>query len=645
MKENLSNFKFYNLLLLFFILLSPFSTFAQTWPPAGMQGDGLSENTAWQITTPAHLKALADYVNPGNGNATSGKYYKLMNNISLSDYAAGTGWEPIGFYSSYGTTYAFQGNFNGNQKIITGLVINNLSGNCKGLFGGTCGATIENLGVENASISFSVNNGYIGGIVGYMEDGDKISKCYFTGSFQLLDAGNVASQIVGGIAGVCRKSNITNCYSNCEIYSKVIAGGVAAYLISGTVSNCYAVGTVESSMVGGVVGVTQHYTTTCSIVNCVALNPLVKTFSAANPLPNGRIYGSVMAGALSLENNAAYENILNKDGNNTWNNKGANNKDGEDMSGNTILADGTLGGRFTTANGWTIVNGKLPGLFGNAVDMPAHIVAQSGVAPTITTTSLPNGIISVAYSQTLQATGDAPITWVVASGNLPNGLTLSTAGVISGTPTAAGTFNFTVKATNSDGSDTKALSIIIINPDTGYPVITTTSLPNGNVGVAYSQTLAATSETPVTWSIESGNLPTGLTLSTAGVISGTPTTAGTFNFTVKATNNKGSSTKSLSIVIGEVGIASTTLNNQIEVYPNPTTGQLTIDNGQLTIEMVEVYDVYGRKVGGEFPSNVLEGWQPQADGVVVDLTVFPKGVYFIKITTEAGIVTKKVIKQ
>ncbi|MCL1867420.1 MAG: putative Ig domain-containing protein [Paludibacter sp.] len=81
------------------------------------------------------------------------------------------------------------------------------------------------------------------------------------------------------------------------------------------------------------------------------------------------------------------------------------------------------------------------------------------------------------------------------------------------------------------------------------PTITTASLPNGTVGTAYSQTLAATGDTPITWTLESGALPTGLSLATTGVISGTPTTAATSTFTVKATNAKGNNTKSLSITI------------------------------------------------------------------------------------------------
>ena len=90
------------------------------------------------------------------------------------------------------------------------------------------------------------------------------------------------------------------------------------------------------------------------------------------------------------------------------------------------------------------------------------ISENAAAAPSITTSSLPGGKVGEAYSQTLSATGTMPITWGIDSGNLPAGLTLDEAtGEISGTPTAAGTASFTVKAENSAGSDTKELSITI----------------------------------------------------------------------------------------------------------------------------------------------------------------------------------------
>jgi len=88
--------------------------------------------------------------------------------------------------------------------------------------------------------------------------------------------------------------------------------------------------------------------------------------------------------------------------------------------------------------------------------------------------------------------------------------------------------------------------------------------------------------------------------------------------------------------LGNVGIVTPTLP-EIKVYPNPTTGELTIDNGQLTITKVEIYDVVGRKLFEQKENlTVLRSY---------DLTVFPSGLYFLRIQTEAGEVIKKVMKQ
>jgi C1A family cysteine protease len=92
------------------------------------------------------------------------------------------------------------------------------------------------------------------------------------------------------------------------------------------------------------------------------------------------------------------------------------------------------------------------------------ISSSPATAPTINTPSLPGGAVGTSYNQTLEASGTTPITWAIESGILPSGLILNfETGVISGTPTSANTFNFTVKATNSAGSATKPLSIVIYN--------------------------------------------------------------------------------------------------------------------------------------------------------------------------------------
>ena len=171
------------------------------------------------------------------------------------------------------------------------------------------------------------------------------------------------------------------------------------------------------------------------------------------------------------------------------------------------------------------------------------------VAPTITTATLPNGAVGIQYNETLTATGTPPITWTIVSGALPDGLSLSNGGVISGSPTTLGAFSFTVQASGVGTPATKGLSITIAAPEP--PTITTASLPNGAVGTVYNQTLVATGTATITWSVVSGALPNGLALSNGGVISGTPTVSGDFSFTVEASNNiPPDATKALSITIG-----------------------------------------------------------------------------------------------
>ncbi|GEM_PF-3878918 len=173
----------------------------------------------------------------------------------------------------------------------------------------------------------------------------------------------------------------------------------------------------------------------------------------------------------------------------------------------------------------------------------------------ITTTSLSDGTVGSAYSATVSATGGTtPYSWSISAGSLPNGLSLAAAtGIISGTPTVANTFSFTVKVTDSVAATaTKALTLKINPADNGPLGITTTSLPDGTAGSSYSATVNATGgTTPYVWSISAGALPPGLNLnSSSGAISGTPTSAGTYNFTAKVTDAAaGTATKSLSITI------------------------------------------------------------------------------------------------
>jgi hypothetical protein len=163
-------------------------------------------------------------------------------------------------------------------------------------------------------------------------------------------------------------------------------------------------------------------------------------------------------------------------------------------------------------------------------------IAASPIA--ITTVSLANGLTSVAYSAALHATGgNGTYVWSLTGGALPAGLTLSAStGAITGTPTIAGTFAFSVSAADASDATNRATASYSITITSSSVAIVTPSLPAGRINVAYSAAEQATGGSgSYKWSIGSGALPTGLTLSaSSGAISGTPTVSGSFTVTIAA---------------------------------------------------------------------------------------------------------------
>jgi hypothetical protein len=158
----------------------------------------------------------------------------------------------------------------------------------------------------------------------------------------------------------------------------------------------------------------------------------------------------------------------------------------------------------------------------------------------ILTNSLPDGVQAEPYETTLEGTGGTPpYAWSLAAGTLPQGLELKADGTLSGTPEEHGDFSVTVElADDADGTVSKEFSFSVVAAAATVMIKTGSPLPSGLEGEPYSTALEAAGGTPpYFWGISAGELPAGLTLTSAGTIEGTPAAHGTFTFTVKVFDN------------------------------------------------------------------------------------------------------------
>lgn len=213
-------------------------------------------------------------------------------------------------------------------------------------------------------------------------------------------------------------------------------------------------------------------------------------------------------------------------------------------AGLAMSSTGVLSGT-PTADGVFAVVVKVSDATGQQGDKTYSLTVRKQLA--ITTSTTAPAYAGVSYTQPLAAEGgQPPYTW---SGRPAGGLSVSEDGKITGTPSAAGALNIVV--TVADSANHTAVKTLAVNVATPLS-ITTEALPDGTVGAAYSQALAVSGgRAPFAFSVSDGALPGGITLGSAGALSGTPSEKGISSFSVRVTDaNQTTATRTYRLTIG-----------------------------------------------------------------------------------------------
>ena len=202
-----------------------------------------SASNPYLITTAEDLEALASIVNTG---ARQGGYYKQSVDITLTQEHTAIGTK--------NDATSFQGVYDGDNKVIKGLFINQPNGNYQGLFGRTYGATIKNVVIEDCDITAK---DYVGGVCGSANRLDNISYCKVSGAIKTADGINGSYH--GGIVGYIYSKSISNCVNTASVTGSDVNcanyGGIVGQLYSAKVNDCFNTGNVEgTSYVGSIVG-------------------------------------------------------------------------------------------------------------------------------------------------------------------------------------------------------------------------------------------------------------------------------------------------------------------------------------------------------------------------------------------------------
>ncbi|GHJ13262.1 putative Ig domain-containing protein [Micromonospora sp. AKA38] len=217
---------------------------------------------------------------------------------------------------------------------------------------------------------------------------------------------------------------------------------------------------------------------------------------------------------------------------------------------------------------------------GTGPESPLSFPVTMNVSPTLAFATPPTGAVGVAYVAALDVTrGVPPFTWSIASGTLPPGLTVRAEdGTLSGVPTAAGIFPVVVRVVDAHAQQASRLVTLEIRQ---APDLNNAAPPLAEVGAIYSDQLLVTGGTaPFSWSV-TGTLPPGLTLNPAtGLLSGRPTAAGAYSFTVRVTDAFGLyDTQQFRLLVQPTSVATLTVESTLVNFGTPSAFHVRIGPG------------------------------------------------------------------
>lgn len=244
--------------------------------------------------------------------------------------------------------------------------------------------------------------------------------------------------------------------------------------------------------------------------------------------------------------------------------------------GLSMGSNGVLSGTPSTVGSWTFTVLATDGT--RHASLESTVVVAGDGSGSVAITSLPPSDVGrgTLVSAQLASTATSGVTWTVSG--LPPGLSATDSGLISGRPTQTGSWSVDVSVGGDPGYDSASVTMTVTEP--ADPVIAENQLLAGQVGVEYTFAPHAAGGTPpYTWTVTAGALPAGITLSTKGVLTGTPTTAGTTTPTLRITDGTGAThSKQLPMTVTAVDTSQAWLGDATRRHWAPYEKSLTSDN-------------------------------------------------------------------